>query len=250
MTEYEYIVANKPEIGPVGSDRVFLDRFSDYPQLDVWSQDTFTNLLTAAMDRMRSTQKQVKKFLSKFPVKLPLPNVTLTSVLPDAITASWPAVEHADGYAITILKSGDFGPTEYTIDENEYDFSGLDPSSLYTITVKALGDVKYYTDSDVATKTIITAAPLQLQPPTNIQFEQTGTTLKISWNPVAHKSDYQVRVIRLSNNQTATPTNFDEDMLATLIIGEEYSFEVKAIGNGTAYLSSAYSSPPVQYEMI
>ena len=94
------------------------------------------------------------------PTKLGTPVISVDSYNHNSIAFSWAAVDNATGYQV----STDGGSSWLTKqEETSYTWTGLSASTSYTIKVKAIGtDNGQYTDSDVASKSQTTSAPVTL----------------------------------------------------------------------------------------
>ena len=93
------------------------------------------------------------------PTQLVMSEVSCTDsgVNENSLNFSWTAVDHAQGYVVSI-DGENFGETQTTL---TYDLTNLEPGQAYTIYVKAIGDGTNYTDSapKSATGTTKAAAP-------------------------------------------------------------------------------------------
>lgn len=94
------------------------------------------------------------------PTKLGTPVINVDSYNHNSIAFSWAAVDNATGYQV----STDGGSSWLTKqEETSYTWTGLSASTSYTIKVKAIGtDNGQYTDSDVASNSQTTSAPVTL----------------------------------------------------------------------------------------
>lgn len=86
------------------------------------------------------------------PEQLVMSAVTCTAQTYNSLTFTWDAVANASGYEVTINDE-----TE-TVNDTEYTATGLTAENDYTISVKALGDGTYYTDSAAVEATGTTTA--------------------------------------------------------------------------------------------
>lgn len=92
--------------------------------------------------------------------KLDAPTIVVDSYTHNSITFSWAAVEYSTGYQISIDGGENWLSKQ---EELTYTWTGLSASTSYTIYVKAIGtDNGQYTDSDAASKSQTTNAPVTL----------------------------------------------------------------------------------------
>ena len=150
------------------------------------------------------------------PVTLDAPVVTL-----DGAVASWNAVANASGYAYTI------NGTEYTTTA-----TSVTLTDGQTITVKAVGNGTEYLDSAWSNAVTYTA-PVTPDPVTLDAPVVTIDGAVASWEAIQNASGY-VYTLNGGAEQTAS------ELSITLSDGD--TLVVKAVGNGTEYLDSAWSN--------
>jgi hypothetical protein len=151
-------------------------------------------------------------------------------------TLTWAAVSNASGYTV------DINGTEHTATTNSYSLSSLTTVGTYTIKVKAVGNGTTYTDSGWSTNVQYTIR--QLATPTNLQI--TGESFygaMLTWDFVSNASSYLVDI-----DGTEYTTETDGYSLSGLTIPATYAIKVKAIGNGTTYIDSEWST--IDYAII
>lgn len=114
---------------------------------------TYTIASLTAQVRLNSvTVTYVSSGETPEPEQLVMSAVTCTAQTHNSLTFAWSAVANASGYEVTID-----GETE-TVNDTEYTATGLTAETPYTISVKALGDGTYYTDSAAVEATGTTTA--------------------------------------------------------------------------------------------
>lgn len=146
-------------------------------------------------------------YVIKAATKLDAPTIVVDSYSHNSITFSWAAVEHSTGYQISIDGGENWLSKQ---EELTYTWTGLSASTSYTIYVKAIGtDNGQYTDSDAASKSQTTNAPVTLSS------------------------------IALTTNPTKTTYNVGETFsFAGAVVTATYSDNSKA--NVTAYCTTDY----------
>lgn len=133
--------------------------------------------------------------------KLGTPVISVESYTHNSITFSWEAINHATGYKVSTDNGSTWSETQQ---ERTYTWSGLNASTSYTIQVKAIGTSNgQYTDSDIASKSQTTAAPITLTSltvdtsPTKVAYYTTDTSIDLTG---------AVITAHYSNNSTANVT--------------------------------------------
>ena len=154
------------------------------------------------------------------PEALGIPSV---SVSEDGV-ASWDSVTNAIAYAYKI----NGGSEEKTFE------TSLQLSYGQSITVKAIGDGTYYLDSEYSDAKTYTAP---VQPPAPVTLAAPAVTVDsegvASWQAVANAAGY---VYKINGGAEVTTTS------TSVQLSDGDSIVVKAKGDGTAYLDSAYST--------
>ena len=84
-----------------------------------------------------------------------------------------------------------------------------------------------------------------LSTPTNLDAVQDGSDVTLSWSEVTGALSYSVTVKKDGTEITGSPFSVTDNSktLKSLEVGDDYSFTVKAKGNGTTILDSDDSSP-------
>lgn len=125
--------------------------------------------------------------VTQFAPALQLANVTLNAPAVDGtkISIGWSAVENASGYGWRIVKTAepDTDVQSGTTDSGttSADIAGLDPTTEYTIYVKALGDKVNFTDSPETSVTATTEVPKVIVLPKTFDFSVNSTAY---WTPL------------------------------------------------------------------
>lgn len=148
------------------------------------------------------------------PTQLDAPTVTIST----SGIASWTANSNAESYKYKID-----GGAEVSVNA-----LSVQLSDGQSIVVKACGDGVYYSDSDFsASQTYV--APKVLTVPT-VTIAQDGTA---SWEAVANAVSYKYKI----NGGVEHSTD-----VTSVKLTHRDTIQVKAVGNGTTYLDSAFSS--------
>ena len=169
------------------------------------------------------------------PTQLVMSDVTCTAQTVNSLTFSWDAVEHADGYKVSLDGGSSYEETQNT---TSYTWTGLSASTTKTIYVKAIGSGAY---SDSAAKSAdgTTASPTPLEMSAITCSAQTENSLTFSWAAVEHADGYKVSTDGGSTyGDLLTATSYTWTGLSASTTKTIY---VKAIGSG-AYSDSAAGS--------
>ena len=146
-------------------------------------------------------------------VKLTAPEVTL-----DGNVSSWTEVENAVYYIVSVngKENKTLNTFEYSLDDN------------YTLKVKAVGDGKYYADSDWSNEVTYTIVSQQLTAPV---VELNGN--EATWQAVENAVSYTLEI----NGRV-----FDGMPLLCWCDTDDYTLRVKAEGDGKHYTDSDWSN--------
>jgi len=154
---------------------------------------------------------------------------------PTTVTISWLEDADAEGY-------------EYQIDDGawvevlvaEAELTGLTYSTTYKIRVKAIGDGESFVDSPESEEFSFTTDPLiVLDTPADLTATEVGENYVIvTWSAVANASEYEVAVGETIDTVTAETLTYQ---FTTLDVNTEYTFSVKAVGDGITYDDSLES---------
>ncbi len=161
------------------------------------------------------------------------------------IKVTWNAVENASGYTLTCSKDGqNYGTYTITTEGTTCTavISGLNPATLYTVTVVANGTGDYV-DSEPATDDAATFN--QLSTPNPTITDRTTASVTASWGAVTGATGYKVQVLAGGVEvSSATTTNLTYTFTETTDIDPAITvvFNVTAIGNGSDILDSEAGS--------
>ena len=154
---------------------------------------------------------------------------------PTTVTISWLEDADAEGY-------------EYQIDDGawvevlvaEAELTGLTYSTTYKIRVKAIGDGESFVDSPESEEySFTTAALIVLDAPADLTATEVGENdVTVTWSAVANAAGYEVAVGATTDTVTAETLTYQ---FTTLNVNAEYTFSVKAVGDGITYDDSALS---------
>lgn len=154
---------------------------------------------------------------------------------PNTVTISWLEDADAEGY-------------EYQIDDGEWvevdvaeaELTGLTYSTTYKIRVKAIGDGESFVDSPESEEySFTTAALIVLDAPADLTATEVGENdVTVTWSAVANAAEYEVAVGETIYTVTAETLTYQ---FTTLDVNTEYTFSVKAVGDGVTYDDSLES---------
>jgi len=154
---------------------------------------------------------------------------------PTTVTISWLEDADAEGY-------------EYQIDDGawvevlvaEAELTGLTYSTTYKIRVKAIGDGESFVDSPESEEySFTTAALIVLDAPADLTATEVGENdVTVTWSAVANAAGYEVAVGATTDTVTAETLTYQ---FTTLNVNAEYTFSVKAVGDGITYDDSLES---------
>ncbi|MBR0225470.1 MAG: fibronectin type III domain-containing protein, partial [Thermoguttaceae bacterium] len=182
-------------------------------------------------------------------IQLPAPTWKSTSSTEDSVTVVWNPVSSAIGYVVEYKNEND---SDYSvipqITATGLSISGLDANTTYKLRVYAVGDGTNYTDSPYSTikavKTKGDDVVTQLTAPTWKTTSSTADSVTVAWNPVANASGYVVEY-KGENDANFTPVPQTSDSTITipnLAADTTYKLRVYAVGDGTNYSNSTYST--------
>ena len=154
---------------------------------------------------------------------------------PNTVTISWLEDADAEGYEYQI----DDGAW-VEVDVAEAELTGLTYSTTYKIRVKAIGDGESFVGSPESEEySFTTAALIVLDAPADLTATEVGENYVIvTWSAVANASEYEVAVGETIDTVTAETLTYQ---FTTLDVNTEYTFSVKAVGDGVTYDDSLES---------
>ena len=181
------------------------------------------------------------------------PKPTITEVVQQTFTVkpglnsakvTWTATPNASSYTLSYKKSSDSNWTPVAgITSTSYTITNkLEGATPYNFKVVAVGDGTWRVNSDEsAVFDKVIAAKL----PTPSGFVVTGhsdKTVSIKWNAVANATGYVVRIVGGGQDwtQNATSTSLS---IGNLNPTTQYTFYVKAKGDGVYYVDSDWAGP-------
>lgn len=176
-------------------------------------------------------------------------NLAVKNITSSTADISWDAVPNATKYKVTCI--GDDATIEKEVSATSDQLTGLDASSQYLWSVKAIGDGTTYCDSEKSeTKdftTLASSAPCtQLPAPTELSASVTAyNAATLTWNKVDNATKYQITTTPpvFGGSATYTTTGTETTYTATDLSPEtEYKWTVKALGDGTTYCDSEKSA--------
>lgn len=158
-----------------------------------------------------------------------------SDITPNSATITWDEDADAEGYA-------------YQIDDGEWvevlisdiELTGLTYSTTYTLRFKSLGDDESFVDSPESEEfTFTTAALIVLDAPADLTATEVGENeVTVTWSAVANAAEYEVAVGETTDTVAAETLTYQ---FTTLDVNTEYTFSVKAVGDGVTYDDSALS---------
>ena len=160
-------------------------------------------------------------------------NLTATEVGVNEITITWGEVANATEYEVQI------GETTDTTDQLTYQFTSLDADTGYNISVKAVGDDVTYDDSALSGISVTTDPLIVLDAPADLTATEVGENyVTVTWSAVANAARYEVAVGETTATVDAATLTYQ---FTELNVNAEYTFSVKAVGDGVTYDDSPES---------
>ena len=158
-----------------------------------------------------------------------------SAMTPNTVTITWNEVADAAGYS---YKIGDGGWVAAEV--AEIALTGLTHSTPYVLRVKSLGDNVSFVDSPQSEEFSFTTDPLiVLDAPANLTATEVGENyVTVTWSAVANASRYEVAVGATTDTVDAATLTYQ---FTSLDVNKEYTFSVKAVGDGDTYDDSALS---------
>ena len=158
----------------------------------------------------------------------------------NSITATWDLVPNASAYRIMYKPSGG---SYVTVDVDDptatsYTISGLTKNVSYVLKIAAIGDGFDYSSSAYTALTAVTTegGPTTLKTPT-VTLASTASTVTVNWNAVPNAKSY---VVLFDGTEYGAATPGYKFSFQTP--KQSHTIQVRAIGDGTNYLNSAYST--------
>ncbi len=158
-----------------------------------------------------------------------------SAMTPNTVTITWNEDADAEGYSYQI----DDGAW-VAVDVAEAELTGLTHSTTYKIRVKAIGDDESFVDSPESEEySFTTAALIVLDTPVVTASLIEEQSIDISWEAIANADGYQYKTG--DGEWSATQTELTAT-IGLLSASTEYTFYVKAIGDGVVYDNSSAGS--------
>ena len=129
-----------------------------------------------------------------------------------------------------------------------YEFSGNVTGSSVTLNVTRSSSCTFWLKKVVITYTTSGGGggddPEQLSAPTGLAASnETTSSIDLSWNAVSNASSYTVSYTPTGGTeQTVTSLTGTSTTLSNLTAGTTYSIKIKAVGDGSSYSDSGYST--------
>lgn len=165
------------------------------------------------------------------------------------INLSWDAVTNSTNYTLEVSDSGNSGTwTELTTTANlNYEHTGLTEGETKYYRLRANGDdVTYSNSAYTSTQSATTSSGATLTTPTLTVTTVDSVTNRSTWTNVSGEEGYQLQRSDNGVDGWVTLTTTLADIVtfddATCVPEQPYFYRVKAIGNGTTVLDSAYSA--------
>ena len=183
--------------------------------------------------------------------KLPQPEVRGTA-RQQALSLEWSEIDGAVRYLVQYKLSTD---TDYiagpTVTEPSATLTGLESGRKYDVRVKAVGDGEYFTNSSWTNLTLTTGStntgPVQLADP-KVSASSDSGSVTLTWEPCEGASRYLIGYRRSGETTYATVSGIasTEWTLTGLDSETSYEFRVKAIGDGSSYVNSSFTTLTVR----
>jgi len=180
------------------------------------------------------------------PIELAAPtNLLAEDITMNSAVLKWDSVEHASGYMLLV------DSLVYENAVSPFNLSALLPESQHTWTVQALGDGVNYKSSPLAEMVTFTTLadtipadttivePIVLAAPTNLAAVDVLTTsVTLKWDTVANAVSYDLMIDSVVYEGVSSPFE-----LTGLQPETQYTWTVRAVGDGETYLNSAFAEP-------
>jgi len=158
-----------------------------------------------------------------------------SAMTPNTVTITWNEVADAVGYSYQIDDGAWVG-----VDVAKAELTGRTHSTTYKIRVKAIGDGVDFVDSPKSEEFSFTTDPLiVLDAPANLTATEVGENyVTVTWSAVANASRYEVAVGATTATVDAATLTYQ---FTSLNVNANYTFSVKAVGDGVTYGDSLES---------
>ena len=221
------------------------------------TDETWPNLIPWSGNKMERTLTDIRELDGDIYFEynggnppLPTTTPTATNIAAQSVSISWPMVEGADNYLLTVSQLDDEGHVHAVLEQynqvsignvTNYDISPLHYATNYLIQVQAVS--RYYKALPGEGLTVRTADPTfdLLQPETADATNITGQGFTAHWMPLADATGYEVQLFQRAYGETQMiGTDFSD--FPTLPTG--WATTASASYNTTAY--SGHSAPSLK----
>lgn len=184
------------------------------------------------------------------PVTLSAPGsfaASATSV--SQINLSWTVVANASSYKLEYSLNGSSNWIQIggTISQatSSYNHTGLSTNTTYYYRISSIGDGVNYFDSTYATINTTTNNSVTLSAPTVTGSALGQTSLRFSWSNITNNSGYEIKISTDNGSTFGVPisiaTNTTSYDITGLSMGTRRDVQVRTLGDGSNYITSAYS---------
>lgn len=183
-------------------------------------------------------------------VELAVPTALAAGTPTDStIPLTWASVANATGYQVQFSSNGGTSWASVNATGTAATLTGLQPTTEYTVRIRALDSTGAYLASDYSA-TITSTTDSALPPvatPTNLATgTATATTMPLSWDAVTGATAYHVQYKATASGtwlDFATEPTSPSTTVTGLTASTSYDFRVLAEGNGTTTSDSDYTAP-------
>lgn len=173
---------------------------------------------------------------------LPVPSVDNSEASYNSLTFSWSKIERATKYGYTLTDADGHEVVTDVTSKNSVTFSGLKPSTDYTLSIWAYG-VYGSGDrtSDVTTITKRTSDIIYLAEPQPVAAMK-GNSVTVSWNAVADADGYEYEVTNPDGSEGLTGSTSDTGFSISGAAAGTYVIRVRAVTGKGGYGNSGWTS--------
>ncbi len=161
-----------------------------------------------------------------------------TQIASDSIVVSWKSILRAQGYYVYYKASDDASYTYYgKVSDTQCELQGLDPSTTYSIRVKAVSSQAAYLNSDYTTIAVTTNEAVEyVGPARNVRQAQTvATSIQLAWNSGENADSYRVDVYNAARTQLLASYETTETSVTLTGLTASTSYSVDVVARSTRY---------------